>query len=509
MQTVSKGISPAGRDLVAPVIYDAFGREQFKYLPYIPQSGNMNDGKFKTSPFAGQAAFYNNRTLNPGVLGDTVYYSRTDFEASPLNRPLNTYGPGDSWAKNDLTTVERGGNRPVKMEYLVNTIADSVRIWVMPASGTVPTSTAMYAAGQLYKNVITDEQGGKVVEYKDKEGQVVLKKVQLAASPGTAHVGWLCTYYVYDDLNNLRFVIPPLAVEKIHSTWNAATVATGLCFQYQYDHRRRMIEKRVPGAGPVHMVYDTRDRLVFTQDSAQRAKAPKEWLVTFYDGLNRPVMTALYPSNSTRDQLQTAMNAVTGTSSSLNYAIPGPADLVIGNRQTGIASYKASSSITFQDGFESEANAEFIAEIDPAYTTGTTTVTVSNPLPGITGYQPLTYTYYDDYTYAGAKAYVTADTSKLPRVSTQFPEPLLASNMTRGLVTGTKVRVLGTGQWLTTTLRYDAKGRVIQALSDNLQQGEDVLTTRYDFSGKVLSTYLHHRNPASGATPQTRLLTKH
>ena len=31
--------------------------------------------------------------------------------------------------------------------------------------------------------------------------------------------------------------------------------------------------------------------------------------------------------------------------------------------------------------------------------------------------------------------------------------------MTRGLVTGTKVRVLGTGQWLTTTLRYDAKGR--------------------------------------------------
>ena len=80
--------------------------------------------------------------------------------------------------------------------------------------------------------------------------------------------------------------------------------------------------------------------------------------------------------------------------------------------------------------------------------------------------------------------------------------------MTRGLVTGTKVRVLGTGQWLTTTLRYDAKGRVIQTLSDNLQNGEDVLTTRYDFTGKVLSSYLLHRNPASGTTPQTRVLTK-
>jgi RHS repeat-associated protein len=31
----------------------------------------------------------------------------------------------------------------------------------------------------------------------------------------------------------------------------------------------------------------------------------------------------------------------------------------------------------------------------------------------------------------------------------------------------------------------------------------------YDFSGKVLSTYLHQKNPASGVSPQTRLLTTH
>ena len=281
----------------------------------------------------------------------------------------------------------------------------------------------MYGAGQLYKNLSTDEQGSKVIEYKDKEGQVVLKKVQLATSAGNGHVGWLCTYYVYDDLNNLRFVIPPLAVEKIMASWNASTVAAGLCFSYQYDHRRRMIEKRVPGAGPVQMVYDTRDRLVFSQDSAQRAKSPKEWLVTFYDGLNRPVMTALYPSNSTRDQLQTAMNGVTGTSSPESYFIPGPTDLVVGNRDVSISSYKARNSILFQDGFESETSAEFVAEIDPAYNIDTTTVTVSNPLPNITGYQPLTYTYYDDYSYAGAKAYSAADTAKLPRVAAQYPNP--------------------------------------------------------------------------------------
>lgn len=448
LQTVAKGISPAGRDLVTPVIYDAFGREQFRYLPYIPQSGGMNDGKFKTAPFAEQAAFYNNRTLNPGALGDTVYYSRTDYEPSPLNRPINTYAPGDSWAKNDLSTVERGGNRPVMTEYQYNKVSDSVRIWIIPLSGTIPTSTSTYPAGQLYKSIITDEQGARMIEFKNIDGQLILRKVQLAQSPGIAHVGWLCTYYVYDDMNNLRFVIPPLAVEKINSNWNVTTVATGLCFQYQYDHRRRLIEKRVPGAGPVHMVYDVRDRLVFSQDSVQRAKSPtKEWIVTFYDGLNRPMMTALYPSNSTRDQLQTMMNGVSGT--------------------------------------------------------------VTNPIPSISGHQPLNYTYYDDYSYSGAKAYSLADTAKLPRVAAQYPEPLLASTMTREKVTGTKVLILGTSQWLTTTYRYDAKGRMIQMLSDNIKLGEDVQTTRYDYSGKVLSSYLLHRNPSSITIPQTRVLTKH
>lgn len=440
LQTVTKGISPMGRDLVQPVVYDALGREQIQYLPYIPQSGNMNDGKFKTSPFAAQVAFYNNRSLNPGVLLDTIYYGRTDFESSALNRPLGQFAPGNNWAK-------EGGNRPIKVDYLVNAVSDSVRVWVMPAGGGIPTSTAMYAAGQLYKNVTTDEQGGQKVEYRDKNGMVVLEKRKLASNAGTAHVGWLCTYNVYDGQYNLRFVIPPLAVEKIMGTWSVpAAVATGLCFQYQYDHRKRMIEKRIPGTGPVHMVYDRRDRLVFSQDSVQRSKTPtKDWFVTFFDGQNRAVMTALYPSNSTRTQLQAMMD----------------------------------------------------------------TITAVNPQPNITGYQVMTYSYYDDYSYTGAKAYSAADTAKLPRIAAQYPEPLIPSLLTRGLMTGTKVRVLGTEQWLITTMRYDAKARVIQTLSDNLTGGEDVLTRRYDFSGKVLSTYLLHKNPASVTTPQSRVLTKY
>src|SRR5882724_7338275 len=54
LQTVAKGISPAGFDLVTPVIYDAFGRERYKYLPYV--SPGM-DGSFKKNAFKEDSSF--------------------------------------------------------------------------------------------------------------------------------------------------------------------------------------------------------------------------------------------------------------------------------------------------------------------------------------------------------------------------------------------------------------------------------------------------------------------
>ncbi len=96
----------------------------------------------------------------------------------------------------------------------------------------------------------------KAVEYKDNEGKVILKKVQIAGVPTEAHDGWLCIYYVYDDFGQLRFVIPPKAVKKLSTlstpwdlTYNNGETINELCFRYEYDARQRMIAKKVPGAG--------------------------------------------------------------------------------------------------------------------------------------------------------------------------------------------------------------------------------------------------------------------
>ncbi|KAA2238600.1 hypothetical protein F0L74_20465 [Chitinophaga agrisoli] len=503
LQTVTKAITPGLKDLVAPVVYDAFGREQYKYLPYVPKTGNTNDGKFKADPFNGQQAFYQDATLTPGAAGESIYYGQTEYEASPLNRVSKSYGPGNSWAK-------EGGSRPATLQYEVNTSGDGVRIWDVPPGAVIPTSSAtrVYAAGTLFKNITKDERGLRVVEFKDKDGRVMLKRVELTAGAADGHAGWLCTYYVYDDLGNLRFVIPPKAVGLISSTWVISqSIADELCFQYQYDGRNRLIVKKVPGAAAVEMVYDVRDRLVFSRDG--NLKKDTKWMATFYDLLNRPTMTAFYSSAATRDALQTSMNSATSSTQSISYTFPGVADLVVANYD-GRAVYEATNSIYFEDGFDTGAG-ETEGDINPSANQGVTNITVTNPLPNIpaSALMPLTYTFYDDYNFTGKQNAVTGDFTKPQYSGSSYAEVITStSSTTKGLVTGSKVRVLGTDQWLTSTIYYTDKGRTLQTIADNVSGGKDIVTSLYDFSGKLLSTYQRHNNPRSGVTPQTTVMTQ-
>ncbi|PSL45740.1 YD repeat-containing protein [Chitinophaga niastensis] len=494
LQTVIKGISKSGQDMVTPVIYDTFGREQYKYLPYVSP---VNDGKFRTNPFVEQQTFAG--TQYPG---EQVYYGETQFEASPLNRVLKTLAPGNSW---------EGSGRGVENSYQVNTTADAVVIWNMTAGATIPTQNGVYASGQLFKNVVKDEAGNRVAEFKDKEGKVILKRVEITPGAADGYIGWLCTYYVYDDLSNLRFVISPKAVQALLTSWVISQqVADELCYQYQYDGRNRMIVKKIPGTtAPTEMVYDVRDRLVFTRDGNLLSK--NQWMVTFYDALNRPTMSALYNgiATDTRDALQTRMNAATSNTQSIPYIFPGVVDLSVNNYDSR-PQYIATQSVTLEMGFDTGAGAATEVLIDPAFTPGATTLAATNPLPGLdpSTLTPLTYTFYDDYSYTGVLAPQTGDFNKPQAGSNPYAEPVTAvSAMTKGLVTGAKVRVVGTNTWLTTSTYYNDKGRVIQLLSENINNGVDVVTSLYDFNGKQLSTYQHHNNPHSKATPDMRLLT--
>ncbi|GAA4930331.1 DUF6443 domain-containing protein [Mucilaginibacter defluvii] len=458
VQTVVKGMAPGGYDMVTMSLYDEFGREGYKYLPYVATAGT---GTFKPDPFADQQAFYSNTNTNNPLYGqgEQVFYGQTVFEPSPMNRPTKTLAPGNSWA---------GSNKGTSLNYELNTYPEVI-IWTIGmGAGTQPVSLDYYGAGQLDRLITVDENGKRVVEYKDKSGLVVLKKIEVSQNSAavlTSHTGWLCTYYLYDALNRLRFVFPPKATEwlvtnnwPVLSTTAALTMMSELCFRYDYDYRSRMSVKKVPGAGEVYMVYDQRDRLVMMQDANLRLQS--KWMVTLYDVLNRPLATGLV-NNSTVNSYSFAQHATAANTSS---AYP---------------------------------------------------FTVSTQ-PG-SGWELLTQTYYDDYSWvpsgiSGISATLnTAYTGSADYISSfntapDYAQAVVQSSAVKGMVTGSKVKVLETSIWLYTVTFYDDKGRPIQKKATNIDGGYDYMTTQYDFSGKVLRTHQYQWHPAAGIK---QLLTKH
>jgi hypothetical protein len=397
IQDVAWQQSPLQKDVVNLIQYDPFGRETYKYLPY---TASTNDGNYKSTAVADQYNF--NATQ---FSGEQYYYGQINFEPSPLNRTVKTMSPGLSW---------EGSNKGIAVQYQVNAVSDSVRVWTIAfPTGSLPTTTSFYAAGTLYKNISTDEANHQVVEYKDLEGRTILKKVQLSASPGTAHIGWLCTYYVYDVLGNLRFVIPPLAVQKINSNWTVSTtIANNLCYRYEYDQRKRMIIKKIPGADEVWMVYDNRNRVVYVQDGNMRSK--NWWMATLYDDINRPVQTGMMTYSSTLNALQTYVSGINPSTSSASATGTGisatPDNLLINQKDQQRISYQATNSVEFDDGFATadgdSMTAEIISAPPPSYT-GTQTTFVVTP-PSGSSFVPLTMTFYDNYTFT-AKSYDPAN----------------------------------------------------------------------------------------------------
>lgn len=497
IQTIQKEASlynGVKKDIVTPVEYDEAGRQSKSFLPYVT---NTTIGKFKNDASTAQPQYVNN------IFGESPSYALTEFDNSPLNRVTKTMLPGNSWA---------GNNIGISADYDVNTVNERVHVWdIGYTSSSIPATSlaGVYGDGQLFKNVSSDEKGKKVITYTDKSGNLILKKVQdkeAGAELTAEHAGWLCTYYVYDDFGRQRFIIPPKAVAYLdtHSWIFSIDVVNELCFSNEYDKRGRLVVKKSPGAEVVYMVYDQRDRLSFTQDGNQRSQSPQKWLTTLYDNFGRVKLTGLIDYNSTRDDLQdwvdnnTAhnngsndvfddrINIPTESSSALN--------LVVDLRDIAQPEYKAAKSITFNPGFETEEGDSFIAEIDLVPQSVNNTIEINgNPLPPNNNLYTLTLSFYDDYSYAGAKTFSTNFTIDNSVPSTES-ETVQKSLLTRGFVTGTKVRLLDGGNtFLTTTSFYDDKGRLIQLEGDNHKGRTEETTTQYDFSGKVRSNFQIHR----------------
>ncbi|PZR07016.1 MAG: hypothetical protein DI539_24180, partial [Flavobacterium psychrophilum] len=491
LQTVVKqgslttGNSPV--DLVSPIAYDELGREKYKYLPFAANNAGSNtsldDGRLKMNVFQQQVQFYNaqlaGQTGETNVGGNSLNwaYSQTSFEASPLNRVQESFSPGANWVGTAHQTSE-ANRHSVKNKYYFNTSSDDVKKWTITAPTGGPgtgwgsyTIAGVYNPEELYKNITVDEHNKQVIEFTNKNKQLILKKVQLSGTSddgtGIGYTGWLCTYYLYDDWDNVRLVIQPRGVELLAGnnwdlTWNSNLILNEQCFRYEYDYRQRMIMKKVPGAGEMYMVYDRWDRVILTQDANQRPN--KLWCFTKYDALNRPIMTGLH-----YDPTNISLSAIIAH---------------VKNNESWLGQYES---------------------IDHSQPSGYTT---TQTYPYSTAPDVLATTWYDNYDWITTHGFqisasrITAYDSYLLSAngSAPYAEPVTQSTQVNGLVTGTFTRILGTPYSINTVNIYDDKGRLIQTQSNNISgAGTDVSTTQYSFAGQPLltirkSVFTNHTN---------------
>lgn len=212
IQSVILGESPTGRDVVQPVIYDEFGREAIKYLPYTRQ---MRDGRYVDNALSEQSTFYQ---TSGTVANDQYPFAKTVFESSPLNRILKQGAPGETWQPNsDPSSLE---DKTVKHKYETNAEEEVYHFAYDITTGLVDLSNnfneRFYLPNALNANKTLDEHNNEVIEFIDKEGRTVCRKAQYGTEGSSPEIVKLyaSTYYIYDDLGNLVIVLPPEATNK-------------------------------------------------------------------------------------------------------------------------------------------------------------------------------------------------------------------------------------------------------------------------------------------------------
>jgi RHS repeat-associated protein len=428
-QIVSVKATTTGKDLVTPIIYDGFGRQVKDILP-VP-ANTLNS--------AIHTGIVNENTAN-SYYGAANAYTEKEIENSPLDRVLQVAQPGDPW--------KMASGHTQKLKYEVNLGTEVKKFITNTTTATAGTDnktissvsivpgSEFYAAGTLYKNTVTDEDGTPVIQFLNGRGETILVR----KTDGTQNID---TYYVYNEYGQKAFVIPALAVKKIEQNNNVVTtdIVNSLCYQYRYDGLDRQVEKRLPGRDDWEsVVYDASDRPVLSQDVNLKSKG--QWLLTKYDPFGRIAYTGLIDGGSRAD-LQGQIN-----------------NLVIGETPTATGFSK---------------NGIVVYYTNTLFTNFQTLLSVN---------------YYDSY---------PRDTKEFPpaKILDQFvvneDKTLNGGANTQGLPTASYVKNIEDDNWTKTYFYYNTKGGKVAEKSWNHLGGYTKKEFKLDFSGAVDESYTFHK----------------
>jgi RHS repeat-associated protein len=396
VESISIEETPDKSDLVQTTTYNGLHRVSKQWLPVERQT---------------YGAYLDVSTLQSQNSEDRPF-TETIYENSALDRIVGKKRPGNNYESHPSTNT-----------YDINSESD-IRIYKI-VNDSILKANGCYTAGSLFKTVAADEDGIAVTTYTDKLGRNIVEE-----RDGNR------TYYVYDDLGRLRYVLPHIPSNKLANGEYAPTNPTlrAAAYYYRYDIRGNMIYKRLPGCEPVYMVYDKAGQLIMTQNGNQRNA--NKWAICTYDSIGRRLYSGEVKSSSSHAYY-------------MNY---------------------------FADKWYVEHYGN-----NPANTSIAGTGYASSVFPK-SALTLWTINYYDDYDY-------------LSRLSTPVRQKMrfaqesgygLQHDNALGLLTGTRVYNLEEGGYTANAFYYDVKGQIVQSRSIRINDNyTSVTSSEYMFDGTI------------------------
>ena len=434
IQTIMKGVGTNGGDISNLFEYDRNGRLLRSWLNspvYNNGDGCVNPDVFKENA----SSFYGNTTS-----AESRPFSENVYDGSPLDRVKAVYGVGQDWFS---------AGKCAETEFLTNSTDVStlkcLNLKVEEYSDTSFTvkKAGFYPASSLLVTKSMDEDGNTAYSFTDFSGKTLLER-RVLSSDETAD-----TYYVYDDFDDLRAVIPPMLSKEVSTStsthWTSDSEPFGRwAFLYVYDSRHRCVAKKMPGAGWNLTLYDKAGNAILTQDARQREQ--NEWAFNIPDALGRVCLQGLCEESS-----------LFGNDTGID-VFSGPFQNV------AVRAFRSQGSLAATSAF-------YGYSIDGMVIDSTTTF--------------LTVNYYDDHSFVGMYG---------------FPQDLLFDeapvdngygnrwSSAHNLLTGSMSAVItsegvSTGKFRHTALFYDEYGRVVQTISRYEDGGRIRTASAFDFAG--------------------------
>ncbi len=473
-QTVSVGAVGGGaHDLVLHKEYDRYMRESKVFLPYADLSVGSGQG-FRDGAGAATSEFYRDGSLT-GMSPDSAPWSVTVYGNSMLDRVLEQGFPGEVWQPSSERTDTSGRTQAYGYGTCSSSGDDVVRLWQVVSGGI--SSSGDYLPGRLVRQTLMGEnwvsgRDGTVDVYTDYRGNTVLERRWLSEEGEDKP---LDTYYVYDVLGRLRYVLPPLLSEALAGVSAASdddSAMKAYAYVYRYDGLGECIWKRLPGCSPVTMRYDVHRRMVLSQDGNQALSG--EWSCVWYDGLGRPCVMASCPSADYGDVSGVGFTASYRGSSGRTFGYVLSPELPDGAELRQVMYY---------DGYD------FI-DLSPESCRDSLWAYISafpvHPLPPV---RPADVLPDKDSTFLTPLPIPSVRVSKYDRYG-------------RGRVTGGVIWSSDPGlPAMYSSVYYDDRGLVVQSRSQNHLGGWETEKTWYSFTGQPVKRTLSHSVGAIGTVP--------